>query len=221
VPVPVAAPEVKITTPDSYNGSSDKTEHFLHQCEVYFLGLPGLTAHQRVTFVISYMNKGHALSWAEWMVEEITRPDHIADWEVFKNNVRNSFGDLDHIAMARLKIKEIKQGKESMDDYVVRFEELPDSMMLPSLRFSRRGYPPKFSHAAMVSRSFWQLSPPGRTKPGFSTTTTSSCSSSSIIWLDSPSNNNNQDHVANPNWDHCIRALTSHKCPVCPHPHHK
>jgi hypothetical protein len=65
VPVPVAAPEVKITTPDSYDGLSDKTEHFLHQCEVYFLGLPSLTAHQRVTFVISYTNKGRALSWAE------------------------------------------------------------------------------------------------------------------------------------------------------------
>jgi hypothetical protein len=42
---------------------------------------------------------------------------------VFKSNVRNSFGDSDHVVMACLKIKEIKQGKESVDDYVVRFEE--------------------------------------------------------------------------------------------------
>jgi hypothetical protein len=60
-PVPTAVTEVKITMPDSYDGSLDKTEHFLHQCEVYFLGLPGLMAHQHVTFMISYMNKGRAL----------------------------------------------------------------------------------------------------------------------------------------------------------------
>jgi hypothetical protein len=72
VPIPIAVPEVKIATPDSYDGSSDKTEHFLYQCEVYFLGLPGLTAHQRMMFTISYMNKGCALLWAKWMVEEIT-----------------------------------------------------------------------------------------------------------------------------------------------------
>jgi hypothetical protein len=30
------------------------------------------TTHQYMTFTISYMNKGCALSWAEQMVEEIT-----------------------------------------------------------------------------------------------------------------------------------------------------
>jgi hypothetical protein len=73
VPVPVTVPEGKIATPDPYDGSSEKTEHFLHQCKVYFLGLCSLTAHQHMTFMISYMNKGHALSWAKWMVEEITQ----------------------------------------------------------------------------------------------------------------------------------------------------
>jgi hypothetical protein len=42
---------------------------------------------------------------------------------VFKNNVRNSFDDSDHVATVHLKIKEIKQGRESVDDYVIWFEE--------------------------------------------------------------------------------------------------
>jgi hypothetical protein len=61
--------------------------------------------------------------WAEWMVEEVTLPGYVASWGAFKTNVRTAFGDSDRVAMAHLKIKEVKQGKESMDDYVVWFEE--------------------------------------------------------------------------------------------------
>jgi hypothetical protein len=35
LPVPVPAAEIKIATPNPYD-ASDKTEHYLHQCEVYF-----------------------------------------------------------------------------------------------------------------------------------------------------------------------------------------
>jgi hypothetical protein len=122
-PAPMPIQEIKIAMPDLYDGSSDQTEHFLHQCEVYFLGLSGLMEHQHVTFAISYMNKGCVLLWAEWMVEEVMLPGYIANWGAFKINVRTAFSDLDHVVMARLKIKEVKQGKESMDDYVVQFEE--------------------------------------------------------------------------------------------------
>jgi hypothetical protein len=120
--------EIKIATPDPYNGSSDKTEHFLHQCEVYFLGLPRLMDHQHVTFTISYMNKGCVLSWAERIVEEVTLPGYVTSWGEFKINVRMAFSDLDHVMMAQLKIKEVKQGKESMDDYIIQFEEFKGLM---------------------------------------------------------------------------------------------
>jgi hypothetical protein len=96
LPMPVPMAEIKIATPDPYDdGSSDKMEHFLHQCNIYFLGSPALSEHQGVTFTISYMNKGHVLSWAEWMMGEVTCPDFVTDWGMFKNNMRNSFGDLD------------------------------------------------------------------------------------------------------------------------------
>jgi hypothetical protein len=68
---------------------------------------------------LHYMSKGHALSWAEWMLEVVVDPDYITDWGVFKNNVRTSFGDSDQVTMVQLKIKEVKQGHESVDDYVV------------------------------------------------------------------------------------------------------
>jgi hypothetical protein len=64
-PAPAFAPEIKIAVLDVFDGASDCTEHFLHQCEVYFLGTPSLMAQQCMTFVLSYMSKGRALSWAE------------------------------------------------------------------------------------------------------------------------------------------------------------
>jgi hypothetical protein len=63
------------------------------------------------------------LSWAKQMVEEVTLPGYIASWGAFKVSVRTAFGNLDHVATAHLKIREVKQGKESVDDYVVWFEE--------------------------------------------------------------------------------------------------
>jgi hypothetical protein len=57
------------------------------------------------------------------MVEEVTFPGYVTNWGMFKISVRTAFGDSDHVATAQLKIKEVKQGKESVDDYVVWFEE--------------------------------------------------------------------------------------------------
>jgi hypothetical protein len=58
VPALALAPEIKIAVLDVFDGASDCTEHFLHQCKVYFLGTPSLMAQQHVTFVLSYMSKG-------------------------------------------------------------------------------------------------------------------------------------------------------------------
>jgi hypothetical protein len=86
-PAPAFAPEIKVAVLDVFNGASDHTEHFLHQCEVYFLGTPGLMAQQCVTFVLSYMSKGQALSWAEQMLKAVTHPDHVANLGLFKEGV--------------------------------------------------------------------------------------------------------------------------------------
>jgi hypothetical protein len=125
LPVPALAftPEIKIAVPDVFDSALDCTEHFLHQCKVYFLGTPGQMAQQHVTFVLSYMSKGRALSWAEQMLKVVVHPNHIADWGVFEEGVQRSFSDLDHVMTAHLKIKEIRQGHESVDDYIIQFKE--------------------------------------------------------------------------------------------------
>jgi hypothetical protein len=158
-PAPAPAPiqEMKIAMPNPYDGSSDQTEHFFHQFEVYFLGLPGLTEHQHVTFAISYMNKGQALSWAEQMVEEVTLPGYVTSWGAFKINVRTAFSDLDRVTMVQLKIKEVKQGKESVDDYVVWFEEFEGLMGFDDAALAeifKEGLAPQICRGAMAWSTF-------------------------------------------------------------------
>jgi hypothetical protein len=86
-PVPAFTPEIKIAVLDVFDGASDHTEHSLHQYEVYFLSTPSLTAQQHVTFMLSYMSKGRALSWAEWMLEAVAHPNHVTNWGLFKEGV--------------------------------------------------------------------------------------------------------------------------------------
>jgi hypothetical protein len=57
------------------------------------------------------------------MVEEVTFPGYVTNWGTFKINMRMAFHDSDHVTMVQLKIKEVKQGKESVDNYVIQFEE--------------------------------------------------------------------------------------------------
>jgi hypothetical protein len=103
-PAPTPIAKIKIATLYAYDGTSDHTEHFLHQCKVYFLITPGLMAQQHIMFVLSYVSKGHVLLWAEQTMEVITHPGYFDDWGVFKDNIRNSFGD----TMVHLEIKEVE-----------------------------------------------------------------------------------------------------------------
>jgi hypothetical protein len=122
-PMPLAQPDIKVATPDAFDGSADCTEEFLHHCKIYFLGVQGLTEVQKVTFTLSYMLKGHALSWAERALEEVVTPNHEVNWEQFKADIQSTFGDSDHAVMAHIKIREVQQGKGSVDDFVIRFKE--------------------------------------------------------------------------------------------------
>jgi hypothetical protein len=52
------------------------------------------------------------------MMGEVTCPNFVADWGMFKINVMTAFGNLDCTVTVHLKIKDVKQGRESMDNYI-------------------------------------------------------------------------------------------------------
>ena len=68
-PAPAASPVPKAATPDEYDGKSNQLEPFIHQCNL-FLKLDNYTDRKKITFVLTYMKKGSALTWAEQKLTE-------------------------------------------------------------------------------------------------------------------------------------------------------
>jgi hypothetical protein len=112
-------PVIKVAKPDDYDGKPETVEKFLHQCNVY-LRVQAYTDDQKVLLGLSFMKSGRALPWAENKLANL--PVGYL-WATFETDVRKAFGDTDWTATARIKIKSVKQGKATVDDYIVRFEE--------------------------------------------------------------------------------------------------
>jgi hypothetical protein len=117
-----------------------------------------------------------------------------------------AFGDSDCAMMAHLKIKEVKQGRESMDDYIVCFEEFEGFMGFDNtalIKVFKEGLAPQIlSHCSQ----------PGRRNLGCSIITMLSCSSDSSISRASPSSKGD----ASLNLAHCVKVLVVQQHP--PHP---
>ena len=129
-PPAAAAPPVtiKMAKPDPFDGTIANTEKFLHQCQLFLAG-GTYDNKQKITLALSYMTKGRALIWGELKIQELnalTPPFGTVTYAAFETQVRQAFGDSDRAATARLKIKTVKQGNASADDYIVDFDQYKD-----------------------------------------------------------------------------------------------
>jgi hypothetical protein len=75
-------------------------------------------------------------------------------WEEFVASLHKVFGDSDHVALECFKIKEVKQGKGTANDFVMQFEEYDsftdfDKMALFNL------FKDGLSLYSHVSRGWW------------------------------------------------------------------
>ena len=68
-PSPPPVPIPKAAKPEDFNGKSDQLEPFIHQCNL-FLELNNYSDCRKITFVLSYMKNGSALTWAEQKMTE-------------------------------------------------------------------------------------------------------------------------------------------------------
>jgi hypothetical protein len=66
-------------------------------------------------------------------LEEVVASGVKVIWEGFVALLHKAFGDLDHATMACLKIKEVKQGKDTADDFIVQFKEYESFMGLDKM----------------------------------------------------------------------------------------
>ena len=116
---------LKVATPDPFNGNLAKTEEFLTSLLLYFTGKGDLmTDNQKITMALSYMKGGTAGQWAKRKVKQLTKEGQT--WDDFLIDFKASFSDPDPAGTARTKLDVLRQGSTTADEYVASFKELMD-----------------------------------------------------------------------------------------------
>ena len=117
---------IKVAHPDSYDGTRAKLPVFLRQLELYFRANPTdyTSDNNRITLTLSYMKDGTAGTWADHLIKESEGlGDYGYTWLTFVATLKEQFADPDQGDTARTKLKELKQGKQTADEFVVAFEQ--------------------------------------------------------------------------------------------------
>jgi Retrotransposon gag protein len=118
--------KLKVAPPDLYDGTPSNLETFISQLALYLFN-KGYSDHDRISFSLSYMKGGTAGPWAKQKVQEFIKNDGISQTYVdFLKELRETFGDPDPASTARHKLNLLKQGSQSVDEYVAKFREYKD-----------------------------------------------------------------------------------------------
>uniref|UniRef100_A0A0W0GCP4 Retrotransposon gag domain-containing protein n=1 Tax=Moniliophthora roreri TaxID=221103 RepID=A0A0W0GCP4_MONRR len=94
----------------------------------------------KILFTLSYMKEGHATKWMEAKTNEYkkslkeklvepanTKPEdqiHLMTWEEFLDDFKKAFQLVDIGTNAQLKLKNLKQNKKHVDEYITDFRLL-------------------------------------------------------------------------------------------------
>uniref|UniRef100_A0A8P4GTJ9 Gypsy retrotransposon integrase-like protein 1 n=1 Tax=Dicentrarchus labrax TaxID=13489 RepID=A0A8P4GTJ9_DICLA len=123
-PVPAThAPTPRLAPPEKFSGESGECRSFIVDCEMHYEQLPSAfpTEKSKVAFMISHLT-GRARDWAtaEW-----SRGSPICqsgDW--FIEALRRVFDPTTSGRETARKLSSIRQGKDSVSDYAIRFRTL-------------------------------------------------------------------------------------------------
>lgn len=126
IPTP-ARNGIKLATPSDFDGTREKALSFLRACHLQFQGpgTQGLTDGDKITFALSYMKTGTAVTWADHIIEtRAIDPTQYQSWVEFEAAFRTRFADPNPGETARQKMFSLRQAGRSADVYVSEFEDL-------------------------------------------------------------------------------------------------
>src|SRR5882762_748583 len=124
--------KVKVPTPDVFEGKRDKVEHFIRQCNLVFAGDPINFSRysNKITYALSLIHGGLAQEWAGLKLDkrtevangELNAVEPFSGWANFAYQLEEHFGDLNKEETVQRKLREIKQGGRSSEDFVTDFQ---------------------------------------------------------------------------------------------------
>lgn len=126
---PTQIKSLKEAAPDVFDGTLSKTETFLSQLALFFHGKGNEIQNDgdKIILALSYMKGGTAGPWAKEKVKQYFKGEVTQTWEEFCKEFEEVFNDPDPKATARHKIKKLKQGSQTADEYICSFRELKDA----------------------------------------------------------------------------------------------
>lgn len=118
---------IKVAPPNFFDGSQGKADTFISELLLYFHGKRVQDDSEKIIFALSYMKEGTAGPWAKLKVKQLSSAKEIVwSWDDFVQEIQSTFGDPDPAGTARFKLDQLKQGNNTVDEYVSNFRELKD-----------------------------------------------------------------------------------------------
>src|ERR1700678_4507833 len=120
--------ELRINPPTRFTGNRDDLDNFIQDCTLY-LTLNGAvyeTDEKKIIFMLSHMTEGTARAWKEAFVRDFinTPINDFGSLKQFTIDLKKAFEASDSEGDARAKLRQLIQGKDSVDDYVAQFRIL-------------------------------------------------------------------------------------------------
>src|ERR1700753_920474 len=115
-----------LATPTPFDGTYSKAQSFLNSCTLYIDGraaeFPDDAA--KVYFAVSYIKEGKAKTWLDNLLQNgSTVLDIFPSWIAFIRAFNTRFSDPLAEDSAKRLIRELKQGKGTVNDFIFSFEE--------------------------------------------------------------------------------------------------
>src|SRR5271168_54704 len=120
--------ELRINPPTHFTGNRDDLDNFIQDCTLYLTLNRAVyeTDEKKIIFMLLYMTEGTARAWKEAFVRDVidTQTNDFGSLKQFTVDLKKAFEASDSEGDARAKLRELKQGKDSVDDYVAQFRIL-------------------------------------------------------------------------------------------------
>jgi hypothetical protein len=126
------SPQIKLASPDNFDGDRSKRHAFLTSCELY-LSLTGPDypdEQSRIHWALSFFKSGRAATFAEQTVRQEMRTGVMAfaDWTDFTSEFMSTFCPENEAtsALMRLESDRYFQGQRNVEAYIDEFKDLVD-----------------------------------------------------------------------------------------------
>jgi hypothetical protein len=115
----------KFAPPQPFDGTMKETKSFISSVQLYIKGREPefRTAESKIMFALSYIQGGKAQFWRNEAIKEIAAGHKpFKSFEEFLQRLETQFGDPNPKATATGKLKTMRQGAQSADEFILQFK---------------------------------------------------------------------------------------------------